>query len=90
MNYFIIGTAFIEGIKLTWGQIWKTVKAPIDNPTKQESQTILHAIEELYFFRRYAEALQVVRDVLRGDLGEDFRKLVKKYEARCEGRLEKS
>jgi hypothetical protein len=60
---------------------------PIDNPTKPESQTILHAVEELYFFRRYEEARKVACDVLKGKLNEDFKKAVENYQTRCEAKI---
>ena len=41
---------------LTFEWIWKTLNIPLDNPSKPQSQSILHAIEELYFFMRYEEA----------------------------------
>ena len=68
-------------------QIWKTLKLPIDNPTKPQSQTILHAIEELYFFRRYEEAENVASAVLEGKLSEEFRTVVEGYRAKCGAKL---
>lgn len=68
------------------GQIWKTLKLPIDYPSKPQSQTILHAIEELYFFKRYEDAGRVAEDVLKGELQEDFRKTVSDYKCRCEAK----
>jgi hypothetical protein len=69
--------------------LWKTLKFPVDNPSKPDSQTILHAIEELYFFRRYEEARKVADDVLRGVLNEEFRRVVAGYKERCEAELSK-
>ncbi len=62
--------------------------------TKPEAQALLHAVEELYFFRRYAEGAAFVRRVLDGDgdgdgdngapgLDEETRKLLRYYETRC-------
>jgi hypothetical protein len=68
------------------GKIWKTLKLPIDNPSKSQSQTILHAIEELYFLGRYAEAGRIAEEVLTGKLIEDFRKTVTDYRRRCEAK----
>lgn len=64
------------------------MKLPIDNPSKPESQTILHAIEELYFFRRYEEALKVVEEALKGKLISDFRKLLEDYRMRCQTKIQ--
>jgi len=66
-------------------QIWKTLKLPLDNPTKPECQTILYAIEELYFYRRYVEAWNVAQDVLKGKLKAEFKAIVEGYRAKCVG-----
>lgn len=60
----------------------------MDNPSKQESQTILHAIEELYFFKRYEEALKIVEEALMGRLGADFRKTLEDYKVRCKNKIQ--
>lgn len=73
--------------KVERGEIWKTLKLPIDNPSKPESQTILHGIEELYFFRRYEEARGVADEVLKGKLNEEFRKTVEDYRGRCQAKI---
>jgi hypothetical protein len=50
---------------------------------------VLHAVEELYFFRRYQEGAEFARRVLEGEdgesggLDEDTRKLLSYYEGRC-------
>lgn len=77
----------LDGKLIPCLQLWKTLKLPVDNPSKPESQTILHAIEELYFYRRYEEARRVVEDVLRGELSVEFRKLMVGYKERCEAKL---
>jgi hypothetical protein len=61
---------------------------PVDNPSKPESQSILHAIEELYFFRRYKEALKVVEKALKGKLIQDFRKMLEDYRIRCQKKIQ--
>jgi len=73
--------------KIEIGEIWKTLNLPIDNPTKQQVQTILHAIEELYFQRRYKEARGVAEEALRGQLGAEVRGVVDGYRERCERKL---
>jgi len=75
--------------KLSREKLWKTLKLPIDNPSKPESQNILHAIEELYFFRRYEEAKRVVDKASKGKLIEEFRKTLEDYRGRCEAKLQK-
>jgi hypothetical protein len=73
--------------KLTFEQSWNTLKLPIDNPSKPASQSILHAIEELYFFKRYEEARSLADDVLMGKLNDEFRQIVEGYRGRCECKI---
>mgnify|MGYP005988983613 FL=1 len=57
-------------------------------------QEILHAVEELYFFRRWKEATEFLTEVLDGEsaaaLDNDTLVLLRKYETKCKQRLEKS
>ncbi|PMD27329.1 hypothetical protein NA56DRAFT_641039 [Hyaloscypha hepaticicola] len=76
--------------KIEVGELRKTLKLPVDNPSKPESQTILHAIEELYFFKRYEEALKLVQEALNGELISEFRKTLEDYKARCQNKLPKT
>lgn len=50
-------------------------------------QELLHAVEELYFFRRYTEAIDFTAQVLQGEsraaLDSDSVQLLEKYEAKC-------
>lgn len=61
----------------------------MDNPSKPVAETILHAIEELYFYRRYEEARKVTEEALKGDLGSVFKGVVEGYRERCVTRCEK-
>ncbi|ROW00833.1 hypothetical protein VMCG_06531 [Cytospora schulzeri] len=57
---------------------------------KQEAQELLHAVEELYFFRRYDEAVAFVGKVLddgEDGLEPDFRDVLRVYERKCLGKL---
>lgn len=72
---------------MNW-QIHKTLSLPLGKPSKPQSHTILHAIEELYFFRRYEEALDVTRKALEGELETEFRKTVEEYKKRCEAKIQ--
>jgi hypothetical protein len=65
-----------------------TLTLPVDRPTKAEAETMIHAIEELYFYHRYTEASKLAREVLERDLNEAYRKIVQKYLGRCEERRE--
>jgi hypothetical protein len=60
----------------------------MDNPSKPESQIILHAIEELYFSKRYEEALKIADEALKGKLIEDFRKILEVYMTRCRNKVQ--
>lgn len=68
-------------------QLHKTLALPLSNPSKPESQTILHAIEELYFFKRYPEALKIADEALKGELMVEFRKVVVHYRGKCEAKI---
>ncbi|KAL8392934.1 hypothetical protein RB595_002938 [Gaeumannomyces hyphopodioides] len=66
----------------------ETVKLPLGQAAvpKLEAQDLLHAAEELYFYKRYAEAADFVRDVLAGDPGgldQDTKAMLALYRARC-------
>ncbi|KAK3377937.1 hypothetical protein B0H63DRAFT_512098 [Podospora didyma] len=79
------------------GEIWKTIPSPNVSETsnakkanKPETQEILHAVEELYFFKRYDEAVAFVERILAGSSGsgeewldEETRTLLRHYEGRC-------
>ncbi|KAI1452574.1 hypothetical protein F4805DRAFT_462652 [Annulohypoxylon moriforme] len=88
-------------VKVENGEIWKTIQLPLGSERipKPEAQALLHAVEELYFFRRYVEGAQFVRAVLgeNGDsnneaiapgLDDDTRKLLRYYEKRCSEKVE--
>jgi len=64
------------------------LRLPLDNPSKPESQTIMHAIEELYFFRRYEEALNITNEALKGDVLQEFRKTLEAYRIRCQKKIQ--
>ncbi|KAK4121343.1 hypothetical protein N657DRAFT_692413 [Parathielavia appendiculata] len=59
--------------KVENGNIHKTIPLPLpDSPTplsKPEAQALLHAAEELYFFRQYSQAVDFIRRILDGDGG---------------------
>ena len=48
---------------------------------------MLHAIEELYFFRRFEEAGKLADDVLGGKLNEEFRKTILAHKAKCQAKF---
>ncbi|KAK8073263.1 hypothetical protein PG994_004162 [Apiospora phragmitis] len=81
-------------IKVENGDIWKTIKLPLaPQPKKHETQELLHAVEELYFFRRFDEGADFARRALGEEEAEsearldaDTRRLLKHYESRCRER----
>ena len=56
---------------------------------KPQAQELIHAVEELYFFRRYAEAAGFIGRIWAqggeagGGLDEDTRELLRYYQERC-------
>ncbi|KAI1438381.1 hypothetical protein GGR50DRAFT_691246 [Xylaria sp. CBS 124048] len=80
--------------KVENGEIWKTVSLPLDPAVaKPDAQTLLHAVEELYFFRRFAEAARFARAVIDDDGGAgkidgDTLRTLRYYERRCGERVQ--
>ncbi|KAI0150912.1 hypothetical protein BJ166DRAFT_534689 [Pestalotiopsis sp. NC0098] len=77
-------------VKVENGELWKDIQLPLgDKVTKPEMQALLHAVEELYFFKRYDEGAAFVKRVLdsegaSGGLDEDATKLLRYYQSKCE------
>ncbi|KAI1118461.1 hypothetical protein F5Y14DRAFT_215254 [Nemania sp. NC0429] len=75
--------------KVENGEVWKTVHLPLGSQLpKPEAQALLHAIEELYFFRRFSEGAQLARSVIdddagQGKLDQDLLKTLLYYEGKC-------
>ncbi|KAJ6440258.1 alpha beta hydrolase fold protein [Purpureocillium lavendulum] len=81
--------------KVENGEIFKTIKLPLlPGVSKMTLQQVIHAIEELYYFRRYQEALDFIdtlnRDGSQKALDQDTRSQVETYEARCYRKLNPS
>ncbi|KAI0182372.1 hypothetical protein EV127DRAFT_449698 [Xylaria flabelliformis] len=80
-------------VKIENGEIWKTVQLPLSpQVSKPEVQTLLHAVEELYFFRRFSEGAQFARSVIDDDSGagkldEDTLKTLLYYEKKCRDKI---
>ncbi|RYP43721.1 hypothetical protein DL768_009744 [Monosporascus sp. mg162] len=80
-------------VKVENGEIWSTIKLPLGprRVSKPEAQAVLHAVEELYFFRRYAEGAAFVHRVLDDcgggggtpGLDDDTKDLLLYYEKKC-------
>jgi hypothetical protein len=73
-------------------QIHKSVVLPLGSEAnKQHVQQALHAVEELYFFRRYQEAADLAAKILdEGGLGDsevEIKALLEKYKQQCRRKL---
>ncbi|KAI0451121.1 hypothetical protein F5B21DRAFT_507539 [Xylaria acuta] len=81
-------------VKVENGEIWKTVRLPLGpQVSKSEVQTLLHAVEELYFFRRFSEGAQFARAAIdddggAGKLDKETLKTLLYYERKCSERIE--
>lgn len=65
---------------------------PADKASKPMLQELLHAVEELYFLRRFEEAAGFARRVLDGSdaaLDRDTREMLTRYETKCLARMGK-
>ncbi|KAI9163048.1 hypothetical protein HJFPF1_04646 [Paramyrothecium foliicola] len=78
--------------KVENGDIYKSITLPLPpDATKPHFQEIIHALDELYFFRRYQEAMDFIGKVLAGgdggQLDAETRGLLSVYEAKCKRRI---
>ncbi|KFY20422.1 hypothetical protein V491_03731 [Pseudogymnoascus sp. VKM F-3775] len=84
-----------EAQKASWkpivddGELYKTLNLPPNNPSKQQFQAIIHAIEQLYFYDSFRKASELAEKALEGDLEGDYRKVVVSYHERCVAALKK-
>ncbi|KAI1419553.1 hypothetical protein F5Y12DRAFT_720597 [Xylaria sp. FL1777] len=75
-------------------QIWKTVRLPLSpQVSKPELQTLLHAVEELYFFGRFSEGARFARSIIDDDAGvgkldQDTVKTLLYYERKCSHKMD--
>ncbi|KAM5352630.1 hypothetical protein ACJ41O_005352 [Fusarium nematophilum] len=77
-------------IKVENGEIYKKIKLPLGpGASKMDIQELIHAVEELYFFRRYQDAALLAGDALAGSdgLDRDSQKLLATYQERCQKKL---
>ncbi|KAI1360443.1 hypothetical protein F5Y08DRAFT_47579 [Xylaria arbuscula] len=83
-------------VKVENGEIWKTVQLPLGPQVpKPEAQALLHAVEELYFFRRFSEGAQFARSVIEDDAGtgkldDDTLQTLLYYEKKCSDKMNKN
>ncbi|KAI8672847.1 hypothetical protein LRP88_02632 [Fusarium phalaenopsidis] len=76
--------------KVENGDINKKIKLPLGpGASKMDIQELIHAVEELYFFRRYHEAAQLAAEALAGSdgLDRDSRQLLDAYQGKCQNKL---
>lgn len=75
-------------------QIWKTATLPLEgSASKPQAQQLLHAIEELYFFRRFDEGARFARRVLdtsSAALDDEHRSVVALYEEKCLNKMRRT
>ncbi|KAH7148456.1 hypothetical protein EDB81DRAFT_463623 [Dactylonectria macrodidyma] len=72
------------------GNIHKTIKLPIENgASKQLLQEVLHAVEELYFFRHYERAAQFINEIFSSGscLDDDTQRSLLTYQEKCQKKL---
>ncbi|KAF4977784.1 hypothetical protein FZEAL_5750 [Fusarium zealandicum] len=77
-------------IKVENGNIYKKIELPLGpGASKMNVQELVHAVEELYFFRSYKEAAQLASDALDGSdgLDRDSRQLLVTYKDKCQQRV---
>ncbi|EHK39546.1 uncharacterized protein TrAtP1_006970 [Trichoderma atroviride] len=82
--------------KVENGNIQQTITLPLEpGANKQHVQEVLHAAEELYFFRRYQEVVDLVSRVLtpegdKGGLDEETRQILSMYQSRCRQKMKQN
>ncbi|KAI1274042.1 hypothetical protein F5Y07DRAFT_374815 [Xylaria sp. FL0933] len=80
-------------VKIENGEIWKTIRLPLSpQVSKSEAQTLLHAVEELYFFQRFTEGARLARSIVDDDAGAgkldgDTLRTLLYYERKCNDRV---
>ncbi|KAI0812181.1 hypothetical protein GGR55DRAFT_615820 [Xylaria sp. FL0064] len=80
-------------VKVENGEIWKNIQLPLSpQVSKSEAQTLLHAVEELYFFQRFAKGARLARSIMDDDAGTgkidgDTLRTLLYYEMKCNDRV---
>ena len=76
-------------------QIHQNITLPLgEDANKLQTQEVVHAVEELYYFRRFAEAADIIQRALgpgpsddKGPFDDDTKKLLNSYRERCRRRI---
>ncbi|KAL7814462.1 hypothetical protein V8C26DRAFT_403878 [Trichoderma gracile] len=82
--------------KVENGKIHETISLPLPpHANKQHIQEVIHAAEELYFFRRYQDVIDLVSRVLalegdKGGLDDESKQLLSMYQSRCRQKLKQT
>ncbi|EGR45085.1 uncharacterized protein TRIREDRAFT_68948 [Trichoderma reesei QM6a] len=82
--------------KVENGNIHETISLPLaPDANKQHVQEVIHAAEELYFFRRYRDVIDLVSRVLalegdKGGLDDESKQLLSMYQSRCRQKLKQT
>ncbi|KAI9737750.1 MAG: hypothetical protein M1834_009118 [Cirrosporium novae-zelandiae] len=72
------------------GKIWKSLEYPLKVSGKHQEQRILHAIEQLYFARKYPEALNVLDHAMSSEgVHKDYYNILHSYKSRIITKQEK-
>lgn len=79
-------------MKLTMRQMYKHVELPVQPGTnKMRTQELIHAVEELYFFRQYQQGIDLIQGAVANGgaeaLDNDSRQLLEAYEKKCQQKL---
>ena len=74
------------------GQLYKSMQLPItSNTSKMALQALVHAVEELYFLKRYQDTLDFIlksyQDGGKEALDKDSIRILELCEARCREKL---
>ncbi|KZF25663.1 hypothetical protein L228DRAFT_259057 [Xylona heveae TC161] len=73
------------------GEIWRSIKLPLSTSlNKPEGQKLLHAVEELYYFRRFNEAIQFIDRAQPQLAGEDIKAAMARYKEKCQAREQRA
>lgn len=75
-------------------KIWKSIQVPLGQRkvSKQEGQELLHAVEELYFYKRFDEAVVFIGRIFEAahdvtGLDGDVKDVLKVYVRKCLAKL---
>lgn len=89
LTHYILPTYVTDGPRQIGKSIRRRQQLPLGGRKvpKHEAQELLHAVEELYFFKRYDEGAALVGSMFghggEGRVDRDTRELLRTYERKC-------